>query len=54
MYNMGSAVETLTGAVAFEAAPGLRSDLEQVGWLGVGVGLGLGLGVGVSVGLGLG
>ena len=31
MYNMGSAVESLTGAAPLDAAPELRSELEQVG-----------------------
>ena len=33
MYNMGSAVDvlTLTGSAPLDAAPGLRSDFEQVG-----------------------
>ena len=29
MYNMGSAVEVLTGAAPLDAAPGLRAELEQ-------------------------
>ena len=31
MYNMGSTIEALTGAAPLDAAPGLRSDFEQVG-----------------------